>query len=794
LTRALAAVACSLLLLLAVLEGAWAQSAPQLEIVAVEHDPRGVISASVVADTGAAVDPREVTALVDGVPRQVELLPEPSSPLSIVVAIETSSSMRGARLQTAQSLALDFIDRLGTADRVAVVSFGDAATVVHDFSTDRPAARAAVQSLTPTTLSALYDGVVVASGLIEVAPTGAGALVLITYGWDFGSASSGRAESLTAVAAAGAPAYVVALGPDNDAAYLQALAAAAPDGAFWPSGAVSDPGAALASATAALRGGGTRSILTIMVPPLALGEHALTVRYGGDAAPVEAVRSFEVGNEGLITAAIAELPADGTALVVQVEALTRLDELALEATAGAEPLEVDARTGRITLDPWSFDPGPLQVNIIARVEGEVAAAIQTVIDVPALAPWLELALDDPEAPTELVVTGRVQGAEAPLLVVTIDGAEAARSMSGEVRLPVDEATEVVARLEDRSGRALATRSLAVGAVAAGSGGAPLAVPVSAGGAAATAAVAAVAGGLAYWLRRRLRRRSGGTAPSRGLGWGWWPRARWLGNGPIEKRHLRYALKHEQFILHYQPVVDVSSGSVTGLEALVRWQLPNGQTVPPARFMSVAEASGLIVPLGEWVLRTACSYVRSLQLKQSPQLRVSVNLSWRQLHDPNLASTVERALEDAGLAPEFLALEVAEQDAALDVSATAEALEPLYALGLSITLDDFGLGAESKEHLEQLGVRSVKVDLWEAIRGEEAQAAVIEAVKAAHALGARVTAKGVGTPQALELLRKLDVECVQGYAFGGPATAPNVSEAERHARLVAEGLSKPEAAA
>jgi EAL domain-containing protein (putative c-di-GMP-specific phosphodiesterase class I) len=122
------------------------------------------------------------------------------------------------------------------------------------------------------------------------------------------------------------------------------------------------------------------------------------------------------------------------------------------------------------------------------------------------------------------------------------------------------------------------------------------------------------------------------------------------------------------------------------------------------------------------------------------------------------------------------------------------LEPLYALGLSITLDDFGLGAESKEHLEQLGVRSVKVDLWEAIRGEEAQAAVIEAVKAAHALGARVTAKGVGTPQALELLRKLDVECVQGYAFGGPATAPNVSEAERHARLVAEGLSKPEAAA
>jgi EAL domain-containing protein (putative c-di-GMP-specific phosphodiesterase class I) len=334
-------------------------------------------------------------------------------------------------------------------------------------------------------------------------------------------------------------------------------------------------------------------------------------------------------------------------------------------------------------------------------------------------------------------------------------------------------------------------------VAAGSGGAPLAVPVSAGGAAVAAAIVAAAG-LVYWFRRRLRGRlrgrPGGGAPSRGLGWRRWSRARWLGSEPIEERHLRYALKHEQFILHYQPVVDVSTGSVAGLEALVRWQLPNGQSAPPARFMSVAEASGLTVPLGEWVLRTACSHVRSLQLWRSSQLRVSVNLSSRQLHDPNLASTVERALEDAGLAPEFLELEVAEHDAALDVSATAEALEPLVALGVSITLDDFGLEAESKNHLEQLGVRSVKVDLWEAIHSEEAQAAAIEAVKAAHALGARVTAKRVGTRQGIEFLAKLDVEYVQGHVFGAPATAPNVSEAERHARLVAEGLSKPEAAA
>ncbi len=246
---------------------------------------------------------------------------------------------------------------------------------------------------------------------------------------------------------------------------------------------------------------------------------------------------------------------------------------------------------------------------------------------------------------------------------------------------------------------------------------------------------------------------------------------WSGQGPVNERHLRCALEDDEFVVHYQPVVDTSDGSLAGLAALVRWQRPDGTVVPPARFMPAAGATGVMVPLSEFVLRTACAFTRRLQIRQSPRLRLSVSLGWRQLIHPELAPTVQRAFYDAGLAPQYLEIGVAQDAAAADLDGASAALARLRALGVSTTLDDYGLEPDSAAHLEQLGVQAVTVDLGAAACGDDARAAVRTAVAAATAVGVRVTARRVETPEQLDLFQRLTaerhVEYVQGYAFGEP---------------------------
>lgn len=242
---------------------------------------------------------------------------------------------------------------------------------------------------------------------------------------------------------------------------------------------------------------------------------------------------------------------------------------------------------------------------------------------------------------------------------------------------------------------------------------------------------------------------------------------WLGTGPVTEAHLRHALEHDQFVVHYQPIFAADGGALAGLETLLRWQLPDGKLILPVRFLAAAESTGMIIPLGEFVLRTACAFVRRLQIDRSQDLRISINFSLRELLDPELASTVRRALDDAGLESKFLNVEVREQVVAAQLDRAADALSRVRALGVSTSLDDFGVIPEALEHLRRLGVESVKVDLWAATRSEAAQALVLEAIRLADSQRVYVVAKRVETLEELEFFHTLRVEYVQGYAFGVP---------------------------
>lgn len=242
---------------------------------------------------------------------------------------------------------------------------------------------------------------------------------------------------------------------------------------------------------------------------------------------------------------------------------------------------------------------------------------------------------------------------------------------------------------------------------------------------------------------------------------------WLGAGPVTEAHLRHALEHGQFIVHYQPIFVADGGALAGLETLVRWQLPGGKLIPPVRFLAAAESTGMILPLGEFVLRTACAFVRRLQIERSQDLQISVNCSLRELLDPELASRVRRALDDAGLESQFLNVEVKEQVVAAQLDRAADALSRVRTLGVSTLLDDFGVIPEALEHLRRLGVESVKVDLWAATRSEAARALVLEAIRVADSQRVYVVAKRVETLEEIEFFHTLRVEYVQGYAFGVP---------------------------
>jgi diguanylate cyclase (GGDEF)-like protein/PAS domain S-box-containing protein len=241
---------------------------------------------------------------------------------------------------------------------------------------------------------------------------------------------------------------------------------------------------------------------------------------------------------------------------------------------------------------------------------------------------------------------------------------------------------------------------------------------------------------------------------------------------LENR-LREALPNGELILHYQPIVDVRSGRVCGAEALLRWRHPELGLLPPSEFITLAEISGLIVPIGHWVLKTACEQVREWQAMGYPHLRVSVNLSPRQFQQANLVSQVTGSLEASGTAAGSLDLEITESSAMQNAELTIDTLLELKRLGVAISLDDFGTGYSSLNYLKRFPIDRVKLDqsfVRDMTRNPEDAAIVRAVISMAHTLKLVVVAEGVETEEQLAFLRHHRCDEIQGFLFSPPVEA------------------------
>ena len=260
--------------------------------------------------------------------------------------------------------------------------------------------------------------------------------------------------------------------------------------------------------------------------------------------------------------------------------------------------------------------------------------------------------------------------------------------------------------------------------------------------------------------------------------------------------LRRALDNGELQVHYQPVVDARSGLTVGFEALVRWNHPEFGLLPPDRFIPVAEETGLIVALGEWVLREAVRQVaawRSAAVAHT-DVWVAVNLSARQLRAPHLVTTLADCLSEVGVPASVLHLEITESVIMDDLPRTKETLEAIRDLGVLMAIDDFGTGYSSLSYLRRLPVSTIKIDrsFVDALDGPDASATTLvdAIVSMAHALGMEAIAEGVETPDQLRTLRELGVHLSQGYLWSRPLPSGQATDWLRHDNALPELDSTP----
>ncbi|MDO8612508.1 MAG: PAS domain S-box protein [Dehalococcoidia bacterium] len=242
--------------------------------------------------------------------------------------------------------------------------------------------------------------------------------------------------------------------------------------------------------------------------------------------------------------------------------------------------------------------------------------------------------------------------------------------------------------------------------------------------------------------------------------------------------LRHALERDEFVVHYQPQVNIETGRIVGVEALVRWQHPERGLVSPLEFIPVAEETGLIVPLGAWVLRTACAQNRAWQDAGLPPMRMAVNLSARQFQRRDLLDTVAGVLAETGLPPQYLQLEITEGAAMQDVDLTLAILRELREAGVQISIDDFGTGHSSLSYLKRFPIDVVKIDqsFVQDLTVDPNDAAIASTIIVmAHALNLKVIAEGVETAEQLAFLRERDCDEMQGFLFSRPAPAPELDQ-------------------
>ncbi|MFL6659210.1 MAG: EAL domain-containing protein [Massilia sp.] len=237
--------------------------------------------------------------------------------------------------------------------------------------------------------------------------------------------------------------------------------------------------------------------------------------------------------------------------------------------------------------------------------------------------------------------------------------------------------------------------------------------------------------------------------------------------------LRNALERNEFVLHYQPQVNLASGQVVGMEALIRWQHPELGMVAPNRFVHVAEETGLIVPIGAWVMRTACLQNKAWQDAGLGNLRVAVNLSARQFAAPNLLDDIAAVLADSGLAPDRLEIELTESLFMSDVTLAVETMHGMKKLGVNLSIDDFGTGYSSLSYLSRFPIDVLKIDrsfVSDITRDASDAAIVASIITLAHNLQLDVIAEGVETAEQLAYLRRHQCDEMQGYFFSRPLPA------------------------
>ena len=243
-----------------------------------------------------------------------------------------------------------------------------------------------------------------------------------------------------------------------------------------------------------------------------------------------------------------------------------------------------------------------------------------------------------------------------------------------------------------------------------------------------------------------------------------------------KNRLRKAIELQEFEVHYQPILDVNGNRVVAMEALIRWKHPELGMLPPVKFIKLAEETGLILPLGEWVLYAACAQNKAWQKAGYEPIRVSVNLSARQFQQRDLMDTISLVLKSTGLAPRYLTLEITESTAMVDMDNTVGLLHGLRDLGISIAIDDFGTGYSSFSYLKKFPIHELKIDhsFVQDVPMDADDAAIVKAVVTmGHGLNLRVVAEGVENAAQQEFLQAVGCDAVQGFHFQAPAPARDV---------------------
>lgn len=248
--------------------------------------------------------------------------------------------------------------------------------------------------------------------------------------------------------------------------------------------------------------------------------------------------------------------------------------------------------------------------------------------------------------------------------------------------------------------------------------------------------------------------------------------------------LRFAVERNELLLHYQPQISLLSGEIVGLEALIRWNRPGIGLVPPGVFIPIAEETGLIVAIGEWVLNEVIAQILAWQKEEVPLVKVAVNLAANHFHNPHLPGLIDRLLTESGVEPHLLELELTESTMMRNVVRVKQIVDQLKARGVSLSLDDFGTGHSSLAHLSQFPIDLLKIDraFVNDVTTNPTNASIVAATVAmTHKLGKSVIAEGVETEAQMAFLRRLDCDQMQGFLFSKPLPAAEIAVMLREGR-------------